>query len=92
MNVKLVSYSQPSEEYKAEGLNDAQELIAFCAFVKQKTALEIYVFSGYYLHELYDLFPDKLFLKFMKPEPVHGVHNAANACKTRGPAPDNARF
>src|SRR5210317_1378709 len=33
MNVKLVSYSQPSEEYKAEGLNDAQELIAFCARV-----------------------------------------------------------
>jgi thymidylate synthase (FAD) len=33
MNVKLVSCSQPSEEYKAEGLNDAQELIAFCARV-----------------------------------------------------------
>ena len=33
MNVKLVSYSQPSEEFKAEGLNDAQELIAFCARV-----------------------------------------------------------
>src|SRR5210317_1992166 len=33
MNVKLVSYSQPSEEFKAEGLSDAQELIAFCARV-----------------------------------------------------------
>jgi len=33
LNVKLVSYSQPSEEFKAEGLNDAQELIAFCARV-----------------------------------------------------------
>jgi thymidylate synthase (FAD) len=33
MNVKLVSYSQPSEDFKAEGLNDAQELIAFCARV-----------------------------------------------------------
>ena len=33
MNVKLVSYSQPSDEFKAEGLNDAQELIAFCARV-----------------------------------------------------------
>ena len=33
MKVKLVSYSQPSEEFKAEGLNDAQELIAFCARV-----------------------------------------------------------
>ena len=33
MNVKLVSYSQPSEEFKADGLSDAQELIAFCARV-----------------------------------------------------------
>jgi len=33
MNVKLVSYSQPSEEFKAEGLHNAQELIAFCARV-----------------------------------------------------------
>ena len=33
MNVKLVSYSQPSDEFKAEGVNDAQELIAFCARV-----------------------------------------------------------
>lgn len=33
MKVKLVSYSQPSKEFKAEGLNDAQELIAFCARV-----------------------------------------------------------
>ena len=33
LNVKLVSYSQPSEEFKAEGLNNAQELIAFCARV-----------------------------------------------------------
>ena len=33
MNVKLVSYSQPTEQFKTEGLNDAQELIAFCARV-----------------------------------------------------------
>jgi thymidylate synthase (FAD) len=33
LNVKLVSYSQPSEEFKAEGLHNAQELIAFCARV-----------------------------------------------------------
>jgi len=33
MNVKLVSDSQPSEEFKAEGLHNAQELIAFCARV-----------------------------------------------------------
>jgi thymidylate synthase (FAD) len=33
MTVRLVSYSQPTEEFKNEGIADAQELIAFCARV-----------------------------------------------------------
>jgi thymidylate synthase (FAD) len=33
MNVKLVSYSQPTEEFANQGINDAQELIAYCARV-----------------------------------------------------------
>ena len=33
MNVKLVSYSKPSEEFISEGITNAQELIAFCARV-----------------------------------------------------------
>ena len=33
MNIKLVSYSQPEEEFKNEGINDVQDLIAFCARV-----------------------------------------------------------
>jgi thymidylate synthase (FAD) len=33
MNVKLISYSKPSEEIISEGLNDIQDLIAFCARV-----------------------------------------------------------
>lgn len=33
MNVKLVSYSQPSKEYLDKGLTNVQELIAFCARV-----------------------------------------------------------
>jgi thymidylate synthase (FAD) len=33
MNVKLLSYSQPTDEFKSMGLNDAQELIAYCARV-----------------------------------------------------------
>ena len=33
MNIKLVSYSQPAEEFKNEGINDVQDLIAFCARV-----------------------------------------------------------
>lgn len=33
MNVRLVSYSQPTDEFKDNGIINAQELIAFCARV-----------------------------------------------------------
>jgi len=33
MNVRLLSYSQPTEEFRDMGLTDAQELIAYCARV-----------------------------------------------------------
>jgi thymidylate synthase (FAD) len=33
MNVKLLSYSQPTEEFASQGIADAQELIAYCARV-----------------------------------------------------------
>src|SRR6056300_598910 len=33
MNVKLVSYSQPTQEFMDDGITNAQELIAFCARV-----------------------------------------------------------
>ena len=33
MDVRLVSYSRPSEEYSRMGLEDAQDLVAFCARV-----------------------------------------------------------
>lgn len=33
MNVKLVSYSQPTAEFESQGIGDAQELIAYCARV-----------------------------------------------------------
>ena len=33
MNVKLVSYSQATPEFAAQGVDDAQELIAYCARV-----------------------------------------------------------
>lgn len=33
MDVKLVSYSQPSEHFLTQGLEDVQDLIAFCARV-----------------------------------------------------------
>lgn len=33
MNVNLVSYSQPTQHFADQGINDAQELIAYCARV-----------------------------------------------------------
>ena len=33
MNVKLLSYSQPTDEFRNVGISDAQELIAYCARV-----------------------------------------------------------
>jgi thymidylate synthase (FAD) len=33
MNVKLVSYSQPTSEFRSHGIENAQDLIAFCARV-----------------------------------------------------------
>ena len=33
MQVKLVSYSRPSDEYLSEGIEDVQDLVAFCAKV-----------------------------------------------------------
>jgi thymidylate synthase (FAD) len=33
MNVKLVSYSQPTDEFAKQGIDDAQELVAYCARV-----------------------------------------------------------
>jgi thymidylate synthase (FAD) len=37
MKVKLISYSQPTENLKGEGLTNAQELIAFCVRVSNPT-------------------------------------------------------
>lgn len=33
MNVRLISFSQPTPEFKEQGINDAQELVAYCARV-----------------------------------------------------------
>ena len=37
MDVKLVSYSQPTEDFRSVGIEDAQELIAYCARVSNPT-------------------------------------------------------
>jgi thymidylate synthase (FAD) len=33
VNVRLISFSQPTEEFQQQGIDDAQELIAYCARV-----------------------------------------------------------
>ena len=33
MNVRLLSHSQPTEEFVNQGIDDAQELVAYCARV-----------------------------------------------------------
>jgi thymidylate synthase (FAD) len=38
MNVRLVSYTTPTEEFKDEGLDNVQDLIAFCAKVSNPAA------------------------------------------------------
>jgi thymidylate synthase (FAD) len=37
MNVRLLSYSQPTQEFEDLGIGDAQELIAYCARVSNPT-------------------------------------------------------
>ena len=37
MNVQLLSYSQPTDEFRSHGIADAQELIAYCARVSNPT-------------------------------------------------------
>ena len=48
-----------------EPFDQYESLIAFCAFLKQKSSLNIYCFSGYYLDELVQKHPDKLFMKYI---------------------------
>ena len=38
MEVRLVSYSKPTEHFEAEGLENAQDLIAYCAKVSNPNA------------------------------------------------------
>ncbi|MEL6674557.1 MAG: 4Fe-4S single cluster domain-containing protein [Bacteroidota bacterium] len=52
-----ISGGEPFEQYPA--------LMAFCAFLKKRTSLNIYVFSGYRLEELLDKYPDQIFLKYV---------------------------
>jgi anaerobic ribonucleoside-triphosphate reductase activating protein len=47
-----------------EPFDQYESLVAFCAFIKQKTQLTVFCFSGYALEELLQTHPDRLFLKY----------------------------
>ena len=69
-----ITGGEPFQQYPA--------LISFCAYLKERTGSEIYVFTGYTLKELFDLFPDKLFMKYidylMDGRYVAGIHEDRN--------------
>lgn len=52
-----ITGGEPFDQYEA--------LIAFCAFLKHKTTLDIYCFSGYQLDELQERHPDLLFSQYL---------------------------
>ncbi|MCF8356722.1 MAG: radical SAM protein [Melioribacteraceae bacterium] len=52
-----ISGGEPFEQY--------DELIAFCSFIKKKTDLSIFCFSGYTLEEIKKAHPDLLFMVFL---------------------------
>lgn len=52
-----ISGGEPFQQY--------EQLILFLHLVKTKTNLTVHCFSGYYLNELEEKFPDKLFLKYI---------------------------
>ena len=63
--VKTGQYFDGATITGGEPFQQYEQLIMFSAYLKQKTGLEIYVFSGYYLEELMHKFPDKLFMKYI---------------------------
>lgn len=52
-----ITGGEPFEQY--------EQLISFLHLIKKKTTLSVQCFTGYYLHELYELFPDRLFLNYI---------------------------
>lgn len=52
-----ITGGEPFQQYKS--------LVAFCSYIKKRTNLTIQVYSGYYLEELKEMYPDLLFLHCM---------------------------
>lgn len=52
-----ISGGEPFQQY--------EQLISFLHMIKMKTSLSVNTFTGYYLNELNELFPDRLFVKYI---------------------------
>jgi anaerobic ribonucleoside-triphosphate reductase activating protein len=52
-----ISGGEPFQQY--------EQLIVFMHLIKLKTNLTVHCFTGYYLSELEEIFPDKIFLKYI---------------------------
>lgn len=52
-----ISGGEPFQQY--------EQLITFLHLIKSKTDLNVVCFSGYYFKELVELFPDKIFMKYI---------------------------
>lgn len=52
-----ISGGEPFQQY--------EQLISFLFLLKKKTNLSVQCFTGYYLDELYELYPDRLFLNYI---------------------------
>lgn len=52
-----ITGGEPFEQYEA--------MMTFLYLIKQKTKLHVHVYTGYYLQELLEMFPDQLFLNMM---------------------------
>lgn len=48
-----------------EPFQQYEQLIAFLHLVKTRTRLNVLCYTGYYLHELYAMYPDKLFATYI---------------------------
>jgi anaerobic ribonucleoside-triphosphate reductase activating protein len=70
-----ITGGEPFEQYKP--------LLVFCSIINSYTDLTIFVFSGYYLEELQERYPDQLFMSYLDylldGRYEQGLHENCNA-------------
>ena len=64
MAIRLVSYSKPSDEFLEEGLENCQDLIAFCAKVSNPTAQINTATSAMSMSSIKPIFRNSIYARF----------------------------